>query len=658
MIKKGCGCNKKQPETVNIDPVPEWEPVNPCPENTQVRIENHPDEEDLTEVLRGEELVLKFKDKVYNPMTYSGYGRVFLRKNMQPSQEECPGEMNVLTQSMFMDATGQLADHTIFIVQYDYDLNGKFITLPLNSILLFLGGSFKNGTLVLNHTLVLPQALPYDTFIKCTVTGPYMEGQMFYSEEGLRIWNGTEWVVLDGTGTIDLQSVVRELQTKVQNLISDVTNVQEVLDTKSNVGHTHAIANITGLQSALNEKLISGGVSINGITIFNGDNTIPTGGGGEGGSYTLPAATSQALGGIRIGYVPVSNTADYPVKLGTSGSNQHRAYVTVPGYNDSGLRLQVESVTNDLDNFKRTAQLKFDAINGLSAEITAIRESIGEDGGVSLEQLQTNLIAYVDTAAQEAVGSLTTGYWAFENDQLLRNAFSGFETIAGPNGSIASVFANYITQDWFSSAGVITQANLDGAMVALLAQNSYTTASIVSKVDDAVSSISLTADNINFNASNVVIERENDNALFKIKRGNTYSEIFPSGITLVENEITANEYKAVLNTQQLIFSHNSGAGANIAIKYDGLTISAPATVTGYAQPVILTETSLSIKHKPAIVGGPGSDYSMILSYDKVSFTKDASTMELGVGVNANGSFTADGKTITVQNGIITEITTN
>ena len=117
MIKKGCGCNKKQPETVIIDPVPEWEPVNPCPENTQVRIENHPDEEDLTEVLRGEELVLKFKDKVYNPMTYSGYGRVFLRKNMQPSQEECPGEMKVLTQSMFMDATGQLAEHTIFIVQ-------------------------------------------------------------------------------------------------------------------------------------------------------------------------------------------------------------------------------------------------------------------------------------------------------------------------------------------------------------------------------------------------------------------------------------------------------------------------------------------------------------------------------------------------------------
>jgi len=38
---------------------------------------------------------------------------------------------------------------------------------------------------------------------------------MFYNEDGLRIWNGTEWVVLDGTGTIDLQSVVRELQTKV-----------------------------------------------------------------------------------------------------------------------------------------------------------------------------------------------------------------------------------------------------------------------------------------------------------------------------------------------------------------------------------------------------------------------------------------------------------
>jgi carbohydrate-binding DOMON domain-containing protein len=57
---------------------------------------------------------------------------------------------------MFMDESGQFMDNTIFIVQYDYDLNNKFISLPINSVLLFLGGSFKNGTLILNNTLVLP----------------------------------------------------------------------------------------------------------------------------------------------------------------------------------------------------------------------------------------------------------------------------------------------------------------------------------------------------------------------------------------------------------------------------------------------------------------------------------------------------------------------
>ena len=48
---------------------------------------------------------------------------------------------------MFKDEDGNLLDNTIFIVQYDFDLDGAYIELPENSILLMQGGSFTNLTL-------------------------------------------------------------------------------------------------------------------------------------------------------------------------------------------------------------------------------------------------------------------------------------------------------------------------------------------------------------------------------------------------------------------------------------------------------------------------------------------------------------------------------
>jgi len=83
----------------------------------RVHIDNHPDEEDLTEVISGEELVLKFKDKLYNPAAFSGMGRVFLRKNMVSKTLNCfTDQRNVLTNDMFLDDFGRPLDNTIFIV--------------------------------------------------------------------------------------------------------------------------------------------------------------------------------------------------------------------------------------------------------------------------------------------------------------------------------------------------------------------------------------------------------------------------------------------------------------------------------------------------------------------------------------------------------------
>lgn len=104
-------------------------------------INNLPDDEDLTSKNIDGAQVLKFNDKPYNKTNFSGLGRKYLRKNIQDGK-------NVLTQDMLSD------ENTIYIIQYDYDLNGAKINIPENCVLKFEGGSISNGTLVGNNTII------------------------------------------------------------------------------------------------------------------------------------------------------------------------------------------------------------------------------------------------------------------------------------------------------------------------------------------------------------------------------------------------------------------------------------------------------------------------------------------------------------------------
>lgn len=81
--------------------------------------------------------LLKFADKEYNANKFSGLGRVYLRKNIVNGK-------NVLTQEMINKP------NTIYIIQYDYDLDNKQINVPENCTLDFQGGSFKNGIINFN----------------------------------------------------------------------------------------------------------------------------------------------------------------------------------------------------------------------------------------------------------------------------------------------------------------------------------------------------------------------------------------------------------------------------------------------------------------------------------------------------------------------------
>jgi len=99
-----------------------------------------PDDEDITLAEIGGEEKLQFKDKLYNASIYSGLGRKYLRKNMVDG-------VNVLTQSFFTNDDGTVKSNTRYVIQYDYDLNGATITIPEGCVLDFQGGSFSNGLL-------------------------------------------------------------------------------------------------------------------------------------------------------------------------------------------------------------------------------------------------------------------------------------------------------------------------------------------------------------------------------------------------------------------------------------------------------------------------------------------------------------------------------
>lgn len=71
------------------------------------------DEEDITE----QNGTLQLANKTYDKQSFSGLGRVYLRKNIV-------GNKNVLTQAMINKA------NTIYVIQYDYDLNGQTIVTP------------------------------------------------------------------------------------------------------------------------------------------------------------------------------------------------------------------------------------------------------------------------------------------------------------------------------------------------------------------------------------------------------------------------------------------------------------------------------------------------------------------------------------------------
>lgn len=217
-----------------------------------------PDEEDITFVQKDNKKLLKFKDRLVDPEQFISKGMIILRKDHIEGSESCAIDdedhlINVLTQEDINKA------NTIYVIKYDFDLKGKTINIPENSVLWFQGGSLNNGTINLNNTAVLG-AFEFSDMGDCTITGTFNTGQVmtfinsaynkkngdcFYSgvidsrlntftpgdfnthvygpekRQELRWWNGEEWILLmDITDYDELKSTIEDLVEKHNSEVS------------------------------------------------------------------------------------------------------------------------------------------------------------------------------------------------------------------------------------------------------------------------------------------------------------------------------------------------------------------------------------------------------------------------------------------------------
>lgn len=149
------------------------------------------DEEDITE----QNGTLQLANKTYDKQSFSGLGRVYLRKNIV-------GNKNVLTQAMINKA------NTIYVIQYDYDLKEANINIPENSVLNFIGGAIGNGTIIGNKTKVINLNVDriilsgtwFDSGITSNRPTNVLVGFQYFDTTVNKpiFWDGSKWI--DATG--------------------------------------------------------------------------------------------------------------------------------------------------------------------------------------------------------------------------------------------------------------------------------------------------------------------------------------------------------------------------------------------------------------------------------------------------------------------------
>lgn len=232
------------------------------------------DEEDLTKVKSGDKSVLKFKNKKYNKDEFSGLGRIHLRKNLICT-EGCSVDdedhyINILNQGMIS------LSNTVYIIQYDYDLQGKEIIIPKNCILSFQGGFFKNGSIKIDNTRILG-VRSYNEIGNVQINGnPYVGQVMIFEESDTNFtgrltgpnntwnspkiywWDGAKWSPMLSSGEIgDITSEISKIKESIQKVSDDLDTAKKECDDKINATKSELNSSIDSAKSELDSKISS-----------------------------------------------------------------------------------------------------------------------------------------------------------------------------------------------------------------------------------------------------------------------------------------------------------------------------------------------------------------------------------------------------------------
>lgn len=199
-----------------------------------------PDEEDITGVQVENRTHLKLKNREYDPKEFSGKGTVILRKNLTGTEACAIDDEDHLINWLQQDAINQ--ENTIYYIRYEFDLDGRAISIPKGSVLVFDGGSINNGTVYLQGTAILG-AFEIADIGNVSLFGKFKVGQVLsFNEEGrniLKWFDGERWFeILDITHYNELdsyiKSVVNQHNEDISTLNEKYNSAEGRLDTVEN----------------------------------------------------------------------------------------------------------------------------------------------------------------------------------------------------------------------------------------------------------------------------------------------------------------------------------------------------------------------------------------------------------------------------------------
>ena len=134
-------------------------------------VTNQADDEDLENATVESVDVVRLKTtRPYLPSSYSGLGHTIIRKNLVLT-------VNTLTQALMSDTD------MVYEIRYDFDLDGATIVVPSNCVIKFAGGSFTNGTLECDDTLLIEPRLDVD--LTGTILNDFVNTKWFINSDHL-----------------------------------------------------------------------------------------------------------------------------------------------------------------------------------------------------------------------------------------------------------------------------------------------------------------------------------------------------------------------------------------------------------------------------------------------------------------------------------------